>query len=56
MVVENVKPEEQIHFVRCAKCLTVVGLVDRVVPVKNLMVIESKINDVKIKVDAIAKS
>jgi uncharacterized Zn finger protein len=56
MVVESVKPQEQIHFVRCTKCLTVIGLVDRVIPTRNLSVLEGRLNDLSFKIDQLAKS
>ena len=42
---EKVQPEERIHFVRCTKCFTIIGLVDRVIPFSNLNVLEGKLDE-----------
>lgn len=53
--IENVEPKEQLHFVRCSnlKCLIVIGILDRVLPTRNLSVLEGKLNDIKATVDSI---
>jgi protein-arginine kinase activator protein McsA len=42
MAITDVKENEKIHFVICSTCNTTIGLVDRVIPVSNLIKLENK--------------